>query len=171
VEQPAPKSSTETGRLKEAAVHEAAHAVVAWHRGLTVHVVSIIREEGSDGVVVHRDPWYGISGSSADHMHAAIIAAEVGYAGDLAVQTYLGCHGSGWEEDLVLIADDLNRVNSSREQMRRMASWIEQRVRDLLVRPEIRASVLSVANALETDGSLDHARFLEVVEGTRRGLA
>jgi hypothetical protein len=149
---------------QEAAIHEAAHAVVAWHHGLTVHAVSIVAEEGSDGVAVHRNPWYGLTGSPADELHAAVIAAEVSYAGELAVQAYLGHRGNGNEEDIAQISDCLQRVCDSRDQLRLMAEWIEQRVRDLLATEPIRDAVVRVAAVLGERGTLDGAEFLEVVD-------
>ena len=148
---------------QEAAIHEAAHAVVAWHHGLTVHAVSILPGEGNDGVAVHRNPWYGLAGSPADELHAAVIAAEVSYAGELAVQAYLGRRGNGNEEDIEQIADCLQRVCDSRDQLRLMAEWIEQRVRDLLATKPIRDAVIRVATVLEEQGALDGPGFLELV--------
>ena len=156
------------GRLpSETAVHEAGHAVVAWHRGLAVHAVSIAPEQDlADGVVLHRNPWHDLDGSPADALHAAVVAAEVSYAGDLAVRTCLGRPGSGCAEDTRQVAAALGRVCASREELQRMAEWVEQRVRELLGRPHLRAAVLAVAHALDRERSLDAAAFSHLVAAT-----
>lgn len=160
----------------ETALHEAGHAVVAWHRGLAVHTVSIAPDhDQADGVVLHHNPWHDLDGSPADALHAAVVAAEVSYAGDLAVRACLGRPGEGCAEDTRQVAAALGRVCASREELRRMAAWVEQRVRELLERPRLRAAVLAVAHALDRERSLDADAFSRLVaapldtDGSRAG--
>ncbi|MDX1594905.1 MAG: hypothetical protein R3298_11690 [Gammaproteobacteria bacterium] len=152
-----------TGRRREAALHEAAHAVVACLHGLEVQLVSIVPEDGSDGIALHRNPWHDLPGTPADTLHAALVAAEVSYAGELAVQAFLGRPGSGNDDDLLQITTELQRVCTTREQLLLMARWVEQRVRDRLREPGVRAAVGAVADALEEEGTLDRARFHRLV--------
>ncbi len=153
---------------REAAIHEAAHAVIArWH-GLAVHAVSIDRVPGRYGMAVHHDPRHGLGGSPGEALHAAVVAAEVSYAGEFAVQAYLGRAGCGNEEDIAQIAEALQRVCHSREQLLLMARWVGQRVRDRLQLAAVRAAILAVAEELESKGTLDRVAFEEVV--TRSGM-
>jgi hypothetical protein len=147
----------------EAAIHEAAHAVIAWQHGLSVHAVTIEPEPGRDGMALHRNPWHDLEGSPADELHAAVIAAEVSYAGELAVQAYLDRLGCGNEEDITQIASALQRVCTSRAQLLLMARWVEQRVRDHLGEPTTRALIERVAEALLVLGSLDRGAFERLV--------
>ncbi len=152
---------------REAAIHEAAHAVVAWLHGLTVHAVTIQPGPGHEGMALHRNPWHDLEGSPADELHAAVIAAEVSYAGELAVQAYLDRLGCGNDEDIGQIAGALQRVCDSREQLLLMARWVEQRVRDRLSEPTTRARIEAVAEALIHAGELDRNVFEELVAGPR----
>ncbi len=151
---------------REAAIHEAAHAVFAWQHGLSVHAVTIQPGPGRDGMALHRNPWHDLEGSPADALHAAVIAAEVSYAGELAVQAYLDRVGCGNEEDVEQIADALQRVCTSRAQLLLMARWVEQRVRDRLDDPLTRARIEAVAEALLVSGSLDREAFESLVQRT-----
>ena len=148
---------TETRR--EAAIHEAAHAVIAWLHGLAVHEVTIRNAPGDAGMALHHDPRHDVKGSPADAMYAAVIAAEVSYAGELAVQAYLDRVGCGNEEDIAQIATALQRVCTSRDQLLLMARWVEQRVRDQLADSATRARIEAVANALLEEGTLDRQAF------------
>ena len=120
-------------------------------------------EPGRDGMALHRNPWHDLEGSPADELHAAVIAAEVSYAGELAVQAYLDRLGCGNEEDITQIASALQRVCTSRAQLLLMARWVEQRVRDRLGEPTTRALIERVAEALLASGSLDRAAFERLV--------
>jgi hypothetical protein len=156
-----PRNAEETRR--EAAIHEAAHAVIAWQHGLAVHEVTIQPEPGRAGMALHRNPWHDLEGSPADELHAAVLAAEVSYAGELAVQTYLDRLGCGNEEDISQIASSLQRVCGTREQLLLMARWVEQRVRDRLAETTTRHRIEAVAQALEGHGRLERKAFEALV--------
>ena len=153
---------------REAAIHEAAHAVVAWQHGLAVHAGSIETVPGHHGMALHHDPRHLADDTPAGALHAAVIAAEVSYAGELAVQAYLDRLGCGNEEDISQIADALQRVCASREQLLLMARWVEQRVRDRLEDPTTRAQIEAVGDALMRHGTLDARAFERLMTGSTR---
>ena len=96
-------------------------------RSVRARDITIQPGPGHEGMALHRNPWHDLEGSPADELHAAVIAAEVSYAGELAVQAYLDRLGCGNDEDIGQIAGALRSravFNTSCSSCRREKSKI-----------------------------------------------
>lgn len=154
-------------QIRQAAVHEAAHAVAARQYGRRITRLSVLPDDDRKG-----GTWIEPAPDDLPptaRIGEAIATIVIAMIGDQAVTAYLladptenaGADESDWAR-LFVAAD---RATASEDEAKALIGFCRERVRSLLASPRIRARILALADRLAAAGEMDedaiHEFFIE----------
>ena len=126
-----------TKALRSTAYHEAGHAVMAWHEGLSINEISIVPDHKSSGRIIHANPLRGIH-LDMDNSNRARIRAEsairVALAGPIAQRHYnpRGFQHRHAESDYELAKDRILYITGSGEEANAYMNLLEIQTRQIV---------------------------------------
>jgi hypothetical protein len=144
---------------RQAALREAALAVVAHLHGLRVNMLRL--EAPAEGHELLDNLRYGLDLERLEERQflPALKRAEIALAGQVAVERYLD--GKPEPDDAIALAI-LEQLGDSARQREALAALVRARLHDLLDAPANRTMIEQLAEQLEREGELDRDAFMLV---------